>query len=123
MKWKTYNKLVRDNIPDIIKKNNAQPVYRKITNDFFFNILLKKKFWEEIKEFLKNPCEEELADILEVSDFLPENEKQISLEIVDIYVKDYNFNIKYIQELQEKKRKEKGSFNKRYLLSKVIEKI
>ncbi len=122
MKWKTYNKLVRDKIPDIIKKNNAQPVCRRITNDFFFYILAKKKFWEETKEFLENPCEEELADILEVSEFLPENEKQIALEIADIYVKDYNFNVKHIKELQEKKRKEKGSFNKRYLLSKVIEK-
>ena len=39
---KLYNKLVRDNIPEIIKKDNRKPIYRELSSDEYWEYLLKK---------------------------------------------------------------------------------
>ena len=65
-----FNKLVRDNIPEIIEKNGGKPKYRVIENDEEFKKALRAKLVEEIDEFLNAKTEEEaieeLADIFTV---------------------------------------------------------
>lgn len=71
-----YNKLVRDNIPEIIKSNGGKPKYRYLENDEEFKKALKVKLVEEIDELLNAKTEEEaieeLADIYDVITCLEE---------------------------------------------------
>ena len=41
---KTYNKLVRDNIPNIIKNNGEDPITRILTNEEYKQELEKKLY-------------------------------------------------------------------------------
>lgn len=94
----TYNKLVRDNIPDILRKKDI-PFEERIAEDREYRIELFKKLREEIDEFDEEKSIDELADILEVIDailILPE--------------------FSNVQEIKEKKRAEKGGFTKRIIL-------
>lgn len=65
MKEITYNKLVRDKIPDIIRKSGKEPITRTL-DDAEFLAALDAKLREEVGEYLAEPSTEELADILEV---------------------------------------------------------
>lgn len=96
----TYNKLVRDKIPTIIKKKGGVPVTH-IANDREYWQKLKEKFHEEVQEFLKDGSAEELADVLEV------------IDAVCAYRK---FNKRKLETLKIKKRKERGGFTKRIIL-------
>jgi predicted house-cleaning noncanonical NTP pyrophosphatase (MazG superfamily) len=72
-----YKKLVRDNIPNIIKENNEEPII-KILSDEEYKIELEKKLIEECNEVLESKRDariEELADLLEVMISLAELEK------------------------------------------------
>ena len=60
-----YNKLVRDNIPDIIKKNGATPIVRILDDEEYFKEL-NRKLKEELNEYLDGNDIEELADLYEV---------------------------------------------------------
>ena len=62
---KVYNKLVRDNIPEIMIKNGAKPVTRILTDEEYL-IELNKKLLEEVNEYLESENIEEIADIEEV---------------------------------------------------------
>ena len=62
---KTYNKLVRDKIPEIIKETGAQCEYHVATGEDLKQALYNK-LTEEINEFIEDPCVEEMADIQEV---------------------------------------------------------
>lgn len=61
----TYNKLVRDKIPEIIENGGKIPICRTLT-DAEYICELEKKLDEEIAEFHESKSGEELADILEV---------------------------------------------------------
>ena len=63
---KTYNKLVRDKIPEIIKSNGAKSVNTKILNNEEYLESLNKKLVEELNEYLSSGKIEELADLEEV---------------------------------------------------------
>ena len=63
---KTYNKLVRDKIPEIIKNNGAKSVNTKILNDEEYLESLNTKLVEELNEYLSSGEIEELADLEEV---------------------------------------------------------
>lgn len=60
-----YHKLVRDGIPDIIRKNGDKPIFH-IASDREYVAKLKDKLEEEVAEFRKSLDVEELADVLEV---------------------------------------------------------
>ena len=63
---KTYNKLVRDKIPEIIKSNGAKSVNTKTLNNEEYLESLNKKLVEELNEYLSSGEIEELADLEEV---------------------------------------------------------
>lgn len=63
---KTYNKLVRDKIPEIIKSNGAKSINTRILSDEEYLIALNTKLQEELKEYLESGEVEELADLEEV---------------------------------------------------------
>ena len=65
IKLKIYNKLVRDNIEDIMIANGAKPITRILSDEEYLKEL-DKKLLEEVKEYLESSEIEELADIEEV---------------------------------------------------------
>ena len=58
-------KLVRDNIPDIIRADGKTPVTRILNQEEYLNEL-DRKLQEEVAEYQADKSMEELADILEV---------------------------------------------------------
>lgn len=64
----TYQKLVRDNIPDIIKSNGEEPIV-EVLDEARYKSELERKLLEEANEVINASGEdriEELADLLEV---------------------------------------------------------
>ena len=99
----SYNKLVRDNIPDIIKNNGEIPITR-ILNDDEYKIELEKKLYEEYQEVLNSSGKErieELADMLEVMISLAKLEGK---ELEDVI------------EVAKVKRLKRGAFNNKIYL-------
>ena len=97
---KIYNKLVRDNIPEIMIKNNAKPITRILPDEEYLTEL-NKKLLEEVKEYLESGEIEELADIEEVILAIL-NAKKITKD---------NF-----EEIRQIKVKKRGAFNKKIFL-------
>lgn len=66
----SYEKLVRDNIPDIIRRDNGTPITRNVASLEEYETALREKLWEEVGEFLDERDLErrtrEAADVLEV---------------------------------------------------------
>lgn len=61
-----YNKLVRDNIPEIIRTNEGRYAKTRKLNDEEFLMELNRKLQEELREYLASGDIEELADLEEV---------------------------------------------------------
>ena len=104
---KTYNKLVRDNIPNIIKNNGEDPITRILTNEEYKQEL-EKKLYEEYQEVLESSDEdriEELADMLEVIKSLAKLENKDLDDIINV---------------ANQKNSKRGSFNEKIFLEKVI---
>jgi len=97
---KIYNKLVRDNIPEIMIKNGAKPVTR-ILNEEEYLIELNKKLFEEVNEYLESGSIEEIADIEEVILGIL-NAKEISKE--------------ELENIRKEKAIKRGAFNKKIFL-------
>lgn len=69
MKITKYNKLVRDNIPNIIEQDNRQAIYIQIADKDELLKYLNQKLNEEIDEYNNSDSSndiEELADIMEI---------------------------------------------------------
>jgi predicted house-cleaning noncanonical NTP pyrophosphatase (MazG superfamily) len=101
-----YPKLVRDNIPDIIKeKDGFEPTYRTLEDDTEFLSALLKKIAEEAAELERSVenknTEEELADLLEL------------IETTTTFLGKTAEDIKTIQ---LDKREKRGGFEKRILM-------
>jgi len=101
---KAYYQLVRDKVPDIIKKKNMTPVYRKL-NETEFKYYLKLKLKEEMEEMTReeDPTQvaKNLVDILEVIKYLK---------------KEYKISDKQLKKLHNEKIQEKGLFDKKLFL-------
>lgn len=100
---KIYNKLVRDNIPAIIKKTGRIWKF-SIANEKEYEQKILEKLSEEVQEFLSDKNKEELADMLEVIDGICEL---------------YWWKMKDIKNIQEKKKLEKWWFTKKLILESV----
>jgi predicted house-cleaning noncanonical NTP pyrophosphatase (MazG superfamily) len=96
-------KLIRDRIPEIMRKKHQEFLVRKASNEEFFSFL-KEKLKEEVLEFCLSEETEEIVDILEVIDEICRYKKKSSFSI---------------QKSQKDKRKSHGGFSKRYILERV----
>ena len=96
-------KLVRDKIPDIIKKNGQKPICH-IANDEEYKEALLKKLDEEVKEFQHDKTAMEIGDMMDILD-----------AISDVF----NFSKEDIEKERVKKNQERGSFSKRIILDKI----
>lgn len=101
---RVYNKLVRDNIPEIIKKEGNEPIVCAL-DDKEYKYYLFKKLHEEVREFSDDESIEELCDVLEV---------------IDALKKTLGFSDKAIEDIKNKKAKKNGSFERKLYLEKVI---
>ena len=102
---KKYNKLVRDNIPDIFLKEHSLPVTRTLNDEEYIEEL-NKKLLNEVNEYLNTNNVEQMVDILEV---------------VRAIINNSDTTYEEIEEKRIKKAKKKGTFEKRVYLEKVIE--
>jgi predicted house-cleaning noncanonical NTP pyrophosphatase (MazG superfamily) len=66
---KTYNKLVRDRIPEIIERDGKNFSVSQVRGKSLKSYAMKK-LEEEIQEFIENPCAEEAADVMEIMNFI-----------------------------------------------------
>ena len=62
---KTYNKLVRDKIPEIIRASGKRCVVATVSDEDYLR-LLDQKLEEELAEYQDSKAIEELADLIEV---------------------------------------------------------
>lgn len=109
--WKKiYNKLVRDNIPNIIANDNEEVFTSTLTIEEYQEALLNK-LQEEANEVKKAKTKkeilEELADVLEVLDAISCSQGSDLTEVTRI---------------KEEKKATKGGFSKRIYLHKTITK-
>ncbi|MCM0647364.1 nucleoside triphosphate pyrophosphohydrolase [Clostridium swellfunianum] len=103
LKVKIYNKLVRDNIPEIIIKSGRSCIIRRAGAEDKYE-LLKYKLREEVEEFLEEDNLEELADIMEVLFSLADG---------------LGYREKNLIEKREEKKAERGGFKEGIVLEKV----
>lgn len=97
---RSYNKLVRDRIPQLIEESGRSYTSRILNEKDYFDALLDKII-EEIEEFRISKNEEELADVYEVLDCL-------------VQLKEYEpMHLDYLQLIR---REARGSYKDRILL-------
>lgn len=100
---RVYNKLVRDNIPQLIEQSGREYTSRIMSEKEYYEALLNK-IVEEIEEFRISDNEEEIADIYEALDCL-------------VRLKEYEpMHIDYLKLI---KREARGSYKDRVLLEEV----
>lgn len=106
---KVYNKLVRDHIPEIIKKDGKLPT-TKILSDEEYKVELQRKAQEELNEYLQaitnKESIEELADLLEVIH---------ALSAV------HGYSLVELEEMRRQKAAERGGFKEKILLVEVTD--
>ena len=103
---KQYNKLVRDNIPQIIE-SSGKTCITEILSDEEYLRMLDEKFNEELAEYHRDQNIEELADLLEL-----------------IYVATIarGYSLEDLERVRAEKAAKRGSFEKKILLKEVVEK-
>lgn len=94
----SYNKLVRDKIPELLDAKGV-PYEQRIATPEEYKTELFLKLLEEVREFEATPTAEELADIIEVIEAIKE-------------LPDYT----NVEEARWQKFAEKGGFAKRIIL-------
>ena len=95
-----YNKLVRDNIPQIIEETGGKAEIR-ILSDEEYRTFLEAKLDEEVGEYHRDKMAEELADILEV---------------VYALASSIGCSREELQAIYQKKHDARGGFEKKILL-------
>ncbi|MGM0828996.1 MAG: nucleoside triphosphate pyrophosphohydrolase [Bacillota bacterium] len=103
----TYNKLVRDKIPQIIEKTGKK-FSTKILNDQDYIKCLKEKSYEELDEYCaaesKGEAVEELADLLEV---------------IHALAKHHRSSIEEVESERKEKADKRGGFEEKIFLIEV----
>jgi predicted house-cleaning noncanonical NTP pyrophosphatase (MazG superfamily) len=96
-----HGKLIRDQIPEIIRERGGRPVTRMADDEEYWTAL-KAKLKEEVEEFVASESVEELADILEV---------------IEAIVTYRHLDQKALEKLRLVKKKTRGGFTKRLILT------
>ncbi|MDS0525913.1 nucleoside triphosphate pyrophosphohydrolase [Clostridium sp. SHJSY1] len=97
---KKYNKLVRDKIPEIIKRTGKECEFIIAPKERRYEFL-EAKLKEEVEEFLEDKNLEELADIMEVLFGLANN---------------LGYSEEDLLKMREKKKEERGGFKEGIVL-------
>ena len=105
MTTKTYNKLVRDNIPAIIKAKGAV-CETEILSDADYLRLLDAKLDEELTEYHQDQNLEELADLMEV---------------IYACAKARGYTVAELESVRAEKAAKRGGFDRKILLKTVTE--
>ncbi|MDI6505522.1 nucleoside triphosphate pyrophosphohydrolase [Bacillus wiedmannii] len=105
----TYNKLIRNKIPQIIKANGKTPTTRILNEDEYIKEICRKT-QEELTEYIEAKTTsdklEELSDLLELINALAEYE---------------GATLEEINNIRKKKAKERGGFSNRVFLIEVTD--
>ena len=102
----TYNKLVRDKIPENIDSEPGRKSKYKILDDKEYLIELNKKILEEENEFIEVNSIEELGDLMEV---------------INAIMKLKGYKMEDVYKVMKEKADKKGAFNNRIYLEYVDE--
>ena len=102
---KTYNKLVRDRIPEIIEASGASCTVQVLTDKDYLT-MLDAKLTEELAEYHADGNPEELADLLEVI-YAAAKARGVSAEELD--------------RIRAQKAQKRGGFANKLLLVEVVE--
>ena len=105
MTVKTYNKLVRDLIPDIIEASGGSCRIRVLSDEEYLE-MLDAKLDEELAEYHADKNLEELADLL---------------ELIRAAAIARGYTLEELETARAKKAKERGGFEKKILLVDVTE--
>ena len=100
-----YYKLVRDRIPEIIEKSGKRPIY-SILSDEAYLAKLDEKLNEELAEYQESKSMEELADLLEV---------------IRAVAVARGSSMDEVESIRRDKAAKRGGFEKKILLTEVIE--
>lgn len=107
---KRYGKLVRDNIPEIIRNNGELPNIREMDTDEYRRELLYKLIEEaeEVRQAGYDPTARSfIAELADLS------------EVLEAVMKEFNINGDELIETQRKRREERGGFEGRVFLESV----
>lgn len=98
-----YNKLVRDKIPEIIKKDGKTCITEVLSDEEYLR-MVDAKLDEELEEYHKDNNIEELADLIEV-----------------IYAATVarGYSVEELEKVRQAKVVERGAFNCKILLKEV----
>ena len=102
----TYNKLVRDKIPENINSESGRKSKYRILNDKEYLNELNKKVIEEANEFIDENSIEELGDLMEV---------------INAIMQFKNYKTEELYKVMKEKADKKGAFNNRIYLEYVDE--
>lgn len=105
MRTKTYNKLVRDRIPEIIEAGGKTCVTEILPDERYLE-MLDIKLNEELAEYQESKSLEELADLLEV---------------MQAVVNARGWTWEQLEQVRQEKVTQRGRFEKKLLLKKVID--
>ena len=105
MPTKTYHKLVRDRIPEIIESDGKICVCETLSDEDYIS-LLDQKLDEELAEYQESKSLEELADLLEV---------------IQAVVKARGWTVEELEQVRAEKATKRGGFEKKILLKEVRE--
>ena len=105
MKRIEYHKLVRDKIPEIIKKDGKSCVCAELSQEDYIT-MLDQKLNEELAEYQESKSMEELADLLEV---------------MSAVAAARGSSLDEVEKIRLKKKEKRGGFEKKILLETVIE--
>ncbi len=100
-----YNKLIRDNIPEIIKNNGKECTIEVLNNEKYI-YYLEEKLKEEMAEYFESKDVEELTDLVEVAYAL---------------AKAKGYTTEQFNDMRQEKCRKNGAFEKRLLLKEVTE--
>lgn len=106
---KVYNKLVRDNIPEIISNDGKIPITR-VLDDVEYKKYLEEKLYEEYKEVIEASGDDRLEELADV------------LEIIRAMAKLENASLEDVIRIADEKSNKRGAFDKKIFLEEVISK-